>query len=114
MNQICQSNHIHFIVVLQATKETVFRNKVHDTSRYKLYADLIKSENEVRIQLKAYFEENHIDFVDPLRRLQDADVQPFFDTADGHPNAAGQEIIAAAVYDFVEKKNEHTSELRPR
>jgi hypothetical protein len=45
--------------------------------------------------------------------LQDADVQPFFDTADGHPNAAGQEIIAAAVYDFAEK-NEHTSELRPR
>jgi hypothetical protein len=55
--------------------------------------------------LKALFKEDVIDFVDPLLRLQEADVQPTFENADGHPNVAGQEIIAAAVYDFMNQKS---------
>ena len=103
MNQICQDNGIHFIVALLPTKETIFRRKVHDTSRYELYAGLVQYEDEIRAQLKALFEEHRVDFVDPLPRLQDADVQPNFENADGHPNVAGQEIIAAAIYDFLEQ-----------
>jgi lysophospholipase L1-like esterase len=104
MNQTCKDNGIHFIVALLPTKEAIFQKKVHDTSRYKLYAAQIDSENKVRSELKALFKEEGIDFVDPLLRLQEADVQPTFENADGHPNVAGQEIIAAAVYDFMNKK----------
>jgi hypothetical protein len=101
MNQICRDNGIQFIVVLLPTKETIFRDKMHDMSRYKLYAALVEYENAVRIQLKAFFEKHGIDFIDPLPRLREADVQPNYENADGHPNVAGQEIIAAAVYDFM-------------
>jgi lysophospholipase L1-like esterase len=103
MNQICQDNGIHFIVALLPTKETIFRRKVHGTSRYELYAGLVQYEDEIRAQLKALFEEHRVDFVDPLPRLQDADVQPNFENADGHPNVAGQALIAAAIYDFLEQ-----------
>jgi hypothetical protein len=103
MNQICNDNGIHFIVVLQPTKESIFHKKVHDASPDKLYATDVAYEDEVRKQLKAFFSVNGIDFVDPLARLQDADVQPNFQNADGHPNAAGHQIIAAAICDSVKK-----------
>ena len=101
MNQLCNDNRIHFIVVLQPTKEAIFRAKARDTSRYRLYDDLVGYENEVRVQLKNFFTEHHIDFVDPLPRLQESGVQPSFEDVDGHPNVAGQDIIAAAVYEFM-------------
>jgi hypothetical protein len=103
MHQICRDGNIKFIVALLPTKETIFRKKVYDTCRYKLYAGLVEYENEVRSQLKVTFKEHGIDFVDPLPRLQEADVQPTFVNADGHPNVAGQEIIAAAVYEFLKQ-----------
>jgi lysophospholipase L1-like esterase len=104
MNQICKGNGINFIVALLPTKETIFREKVHDTSRYKLYASLVEYENEVRSQLKVLFKEHGIDFVDPLPGLQEAEVQPNFENADGHPNVAGHQIIAAAVSNFMKQK----------
>jgi lysophospholipase L1-like esterase len=114
MNQTCKDNGIHFIVALLPTKEAIFQKKVHNTSRYKLYAAQIDSENEVRSELKALFKEDGIDFVDPLLRLQEADVQPTFENADGHPNIAGQEIIAAAVYDFMKQKGLPHDAVRQR
>jgi hypothetical protein len=102
MNQTCKDNGIHFIVALLPTKEAIFYKKVHDPSRYKLYAAQVDSEGKVRSELRALFKEHGIAFVDPLPRLQEADVQPNFENADGHPNVAGQEIIAGAVYDFME------------
>jgi hypothetical protein len=114
MNQTCKDDGIHFIVALLPTKEAIFQKKVHDTSRYKLYAAQTDSENEVRSELKALFKEDGIDFVDPLLRLQEADVQPTFENADGHPNIAGQEIIAAAVYDFMKQKGLPHDAVRQR
>jgi lysophospholipase L1-like esterase len=111
MNQICKDNGINFIVALLPTKETIFRKKVSDVFRYKLYSGLVNYEDEIRTELKAFFKEHLIDFVDPLPRLQEADVQPNFENADGHPNVAGQEIIAAAIYDFI-KENRATGASR--
>jgi hypothetical protein len=76
---------------------------VHDPSVYKLYGGLVEYEDEVRIQLKVFFEKHRIDFVDPLPRLRASDVQPNYEDADGHPNVVGQEIIAAAIYDFMKR-----------
>jgi hypothetical protein len=36
--------------------------------------------------------------------LQESDVQPYFENADGHPNVVGSEIIGDAVYDFMKQK----------
>jgi hypothetical protein len=107
MNRICNDNRIHFIVVLQPTKETIFWAKTRDPSRYNRYGNLVVYENKVRVELKNFFKENHIDFVDPLSRLQKSDVQPSFENADGHPNIVGQKLIGDTVYEFIRQGLSH-------
>ena len=97
MNQICVGSNTRFIVALFPTKEFVFRAKVRDVSRYKAYESVVENEGIIRQQLLSLLKERNIDFVDPLKLLQNAVNQPYFENADGHPNVVGHEIIATAV-----------------
>lgn len=86
-----------FVVVLAPTKESVFWPRVADRQRYGGLAELVAAEDRLRAELTTRLVNGGVDVLDLLDVLRGAPEQPYFEDLDGHPNAAGNRLIAATV-----------------
>ncbi len=107
MNELAQKNDIEFIVLIIPTKESVFAgyiegNKTLPASDKIDY--LIGSERTVDKEVKKYFDERHIRYVDalaPLSRSAGAE-QIYPNNFGGHENGNGYRIIAESVKRYLD------------
>jgi len=86
---------VRYLVVMLPTKELVFQPRARSVSAS--YTQLMHQEEEFRRMLRSHLQANGVDFIDPLpalRRQFDAGVNPYQNTDDGHPSAAGHRAIA--------------------
>jgi hypothetical protein len=102
MNDICQKNHIQFVVVVIPTKEMVFSQYLEHNSQIALSDIVDKLLHDERIALDRTFQfltDAGIPYVDPLPALQEAAGPGLFARSSGdmHPNKNGYKIIAEAV-----------------
>jgi hypothetical protein len=101
MDALARANHIRFVVVLIPTKEMVFAESA-EMSASQTYKKAIRNEVMVWTMIRAFLDANGIEYVEPLARLRKELAegnQPYPLSLDGHPNAAGHAVIAAAVND---------------
>ncbi|MFH0953255.1 MAG: hypothetical protein V1873_02885 [Verrucomicrobiota bacterium] len=90
---------IRFVVLLIPTKELVFRDVVERPSAE--YRAVVANEEAVRKQTMDYLRKHRIEYVDALpalRRELASGKQPYPVSRDGHPNAWGHAVLAAAVH----------------
>jgi len=85
------------VVILLPTKEFVFAPKVGDMTGHKYLQLLVENEANHRAHLADALTKRGIPFIDGAQLLRSADVQPYFENADGHPNPKGHQIIAKAL-----------------
>jgi hypothetical protein len=102
INETAKRNGIATIFILLPTKESVFVDKVKSKEEHKLFKKLTLDEDRNRQVLIAYMEENHIAYIDMAPFLRSMTHQPYFENADGHPNAVGHEAIAMRLREYVE------------
>jgi lysophospholipase L1-like esterase len=88
---------VRFLVVLFPTKESVFWPRVTDPDVYAGLRALVATEDRLRAELTARLTSRGIDVIDLLDVLRRADEQPYYEDLDGHPNMAGNRVVAAAV-----------------
>lgn len=94
---------IELLVVLIPTKELVYApymETINDT-----YRQLIEYETRIRHDMIAFFEANDIQYLDALPSLQESverDVRIYPSSFDGHPNANGYEVIAEAIWSYID------------
>ncbi len=91
-----------FVVALIPTKELVFEAIIahQGVPVSEDFTRLVACEREMWQRTRRFLGEHSIEWVDclvPLRGCLDEGRQPYPENADGHPNAAGQQAIAAAV-----------------
>ena len=91
------TNKIRLLVVLLPTKESVFASRVSNIEAHVGLAKLVTDERENREGLIRFMELQDIHYLDTLPFLQRSASQPYFHSANGHPNALGHEIIAREV-----------------
>jgi hypothetical protein len=104
MNEICQQNHIQFMVVVIPTKEMVFSEYLEHNSKVPLddvIDKLIVSERSARSQMFEFLTQNNIPYVDTLPALQKSVGQGLYarTAGDMHPGKNGYRVIAEAVAD---------------
>lgn len=93
-------------VVLIPTKELVFAELCAASAQglSPQMASLVEHETRMRDATRAFLEAHEIAYIDTLPALRDCllrDVNPYHHTHDGHPNAAGHEAMAQAVYGWL-------------
>ena len=104
MNEICQQNHIQFMVVVIPTKEMVFSEYLEHNSRVPLddvIDKLIVSERSARSQMFDFLSQNNIAYVDTLPALQKSVGQRLYarTAGDMHPGKNDYRVIGEAVAD---------------
>jgi hypothetical protein len=102
MNEICQQDHIQFVVVVIPTKETVFAEYLEHNSKVPLddvIDKLILNERLAREQTFKFLTDSNIPYVDPLPALKSSvGLGLYAHTAgDMHPGKNGYRVIAEAV-----------------
>lgn len=97
MDSACRARNAHLVVVLLPTKETVFGPRVPAGERFPALDSVLTNEATLRSEVMTYLSAHAIDVIDPLPALQASAAQPYFEDADGHPNAVGHRLIAEAV-----------------
>jgi lysophospholipase L1-like esterase len=85
------------VVVLLPTKENVFWSRVRDPAAHVGLAELVDHEQRLKRELVQDMDARGIAYVDLLEALRAAAEQPYFEDADGHPNALGHGIIATEI-----------------
>lgn len=93
----CRNNGVSFHVVLLPTKDNVFWPYIPDPENHKSLRQQVMDEEQLKKKLIFHMRKHGIDFIDLLEPLKNASVQPYFENADGHPNAAGHQIIAQTI-----------------
>lgn len=101
MHRMAQEKGIRFYVLLMPTKEFVFFPKIENREEHRLLSQLIENEERIGRQLKNYIQDMGIVVIDPVPELRIAESQPYFQNGDGHPNAAGHEIVARKVFEVI-------------
>jgi lysophospholipase L1-like esterase len=109
MNDLCFNKSIDFVVVLIPTKESVFAEyigKNGNLNNSDVIRRVLANEQQINQLMKNYFDEHSISYVDVLPDLMNAapHVIPYPANEDGHPNAAGYEVIAKGVARFLTTK----------
>jgi len=99
--QSVKQNDISIIFILLPTKESVFGDKVRNADDYKYFKKLTTEEDRIRQGLIQYMERYNIAYIDMAASLRAMTQQPYFEDADGHPNAIGQKEIARKVLEYV-------------
>ena len=92
---------IAFVVLYIPTKESVFSAFCPLQNREQ-FCELVRTEKEIRENLKRDLEKLQIPFVSVLTPLQKAlwnHFPPYNETADGHPNSEGNKVIARYLSD---------------
>lgn len=102
MDDICQKNHIQFVVVVIPTKEMVFSKYLEHNSQIPLSYTVEKLVVNERLALDRtfkYLADSNIPYVNPLPALQKSSGQGLFakSAEDMHPNKNGYRVIAEAV-----------------
>jgi lysophospholipase L1-like esterase len=102
MSKACAKSNIDFIVALIPTKESVFADHIRKNDKIKhasTIGRLIAYERQTNYLMKKYFDQNDISYVDVLPDLRRAvTTKPIYPQSDdGHPNADGYRVIAAAI-----------------
>lgn len=98
-----------YAVMVIPTKERVFAGQVEAAGRPvpREYELLLENEDKVLAETAAVLRSNGIMVVDGLACLTAAlgrDVQPYDETVNGHPNAAGQAVLARCAQELIEKR----------
>ena len=106
MNELARENNVEFVVVIIPTKESVFAryiegNKSLPASEKIDY--LLENEREADIEVRKYFDEHGIRYVDALGSLSlSADtVQIYPNNFSGHENGTGYSVIAGAIKEYL-------------
>jgi hypothetical protein len=86
---------VELLVVLLPTKDTVFWP--HTDLKESVLSELVASEARLKQELIADLNSQSINVVDATDPLREAPRQPYFETADSHPNALGHRVIADVV-----------------
>jgi len=102
MNEICQQNHVQFLVVVIPTKEMVFSDYLEHNSRVPLddvIDRLLVNERLAREQTFKFMTDTNIAHVDALPALKRSVEQGLYarSAGDMHPNKNGYRVIAEAV-----------------
>lgn len=100
----CRTAGVNFLVVLLPTKDSVFWPRVPDPENHRGLRQLVMDEERLKNTLVSYLREHAIDFVDLLEPLRKAPTQPYFENADGHPNAAGHQVIGREIAAYLSKR----------
>jgi lysophospholipase L1-like esterase len=59
--------------------------------------ELVENEQRLKGELLSSLAAEGVDYLDLLEPMRGAPSQPYFENADGHPNAVGHRAMAAAV-----------------
>jgi hypothetical protein len=86
---------VELLVVLLPTKDTVFWP--HTNLKESVLSELVANEARIKEELIGDLNSQRIDVVDATDPLREAPRQPYFETADSHPNALGHRVIANVV-----------------
>jgi len=102
MNEICQQNHVQFLVVVIPTKEMVFSDYLEHNSKVPLddvIDRLLVNERLAREQTFKFMTDTNIAHVDALPALKRSVAQGLYarSAGDMHPNKNGYRVIAEAV-----------------
>lgn len=100
MNEMVRATGASFCIVLLPTKEAVFYQHAA-VSEQGIQQGVMKRLAQIEIglmeRLIGVFDLHGIPYVAPFDELYRASVQPYPHTADGHPNAEGNRIVAHAI-----------------
>ena len=107
MNQLATERGVNFAILLVPTKEFIYWDRLREDGAIGEHPDLeaaLEFERQIREQLISLFDQRGIIYFDPLDELRlalgEAEIYP---VNDGHPNAAGYEIIARHVADTIDR-----------
>ena len=109
MNELCQQNHVQFLVVVIPTKEMVFSDYLEHNSQIPLGDALDKVIVNGRLaeaQTFKFMTDNNIAYVDPLPALKSSIGQGLYypGATDMHPSRNGYRVIAEAVAGHVKQE----------
>jgi len=93
----CRAAGIRLLVVLFPTKENVFSQRVSTMSNYPRLQQLVGDEERLKQELISGLRSHGIEYLDLLKLLQSASVQPYPEDVDSHPNAIGHQLVATEV-----------------
>jgi lysophospholipase L1-like esterase len=93
--------NINFLVVLLPTKESTFWPRVESPMQHKDLELLVANENVLKNELIAFFNKEDIKYLDMLPAMLAAEVQPYFENTDGHPNPMGHKIISDQIAQYL-------------
>jgi len=110
MNELAHKNNIEFVVIIIPTKESVFAryiegNKALPASDKIDY--LLRNEREADRQIRKYFDDHGIRYVDALGplSLSAGTEQIYPNNFGGHENKNGYAIIAGAIKEYLDGRN---------
>ncbi len=104
INVVCSAKAIRLLVALIPTKESVFADHIAENGAIKGHPTLrrlLAEEQKVNQRVRRVLTEHKIAYIDVLPHLKRAAATEtiYPQNEDGHPNAAGNTVIANAVYD---------------
>jgi hypothetical protein len=108
MNEICQQNHVQFLVVVIPTKETVFSEYLEHNSKIPLddvIDSLLLNERSARAQTFQFMTANNIFYVDPLPALKRSVGEGLYyaGATDMHPSKNGYRVIGEAITEYLKQ-----------
>ena len=112
MKEICDRQHIRFVVVVIPTKEQVFSEYLehnHNVGLNNVLDSLIANERAARSRTFQFLADAGIDYVDTLPALKASIGQKLYarTAADMHPNKNGYRVIAQATVKALEERAIH-------
>jgi SGNH hydrolase-like domain, acetyltransferase AlgX len=93
----CRASGTRLLVVFPPTKEDVFWPRVRNPEDHIRLRELVENEQRLKGELISSLAAEGVDYLDLLEPMRGAPSQPYFENADGHPNAVGHRAMAAAV-----------------
>lgn len=108
MNEICQQNHVQFVVVVIPTKEMVFSDYLEHNPKVALsdvIDTLLVNERSARAQIFKFMTDANISYADPLPALKRSVGQGLYASSatDMHPNRNGYRVIAEATAEYLKQ-----------
>ncbi len=109
MNEICQQNHVQFLVVVIPTKEMVFSDYLEHRPGLPMgdvVDNLLVSERSARSQLFKFMSDNNIASVDPLPAMRPSVSQGLYaiSAGDMHPGKNGYRVIGESVAEYLKQE----------
>jgi hypothetical protein len=105
IDDVASRRGIKTIFVLIPTKESVFVPKVKEPAAHNYFVKLTEEEARYRHRLAAFMTGAGFNYVDMTPVLQASQTQPYFESADGHPNAVGHRVIAERLLNEIGRCN---------